>query len=516
MISQMWEPHQTSAFLNAFLIWIYMLITGTTTGIALYLNVVGLIVKLGVAYVFYRTFRKTCNQFLLFFMCSYFLTVNAKNYIILEFSNLMIYFSVLLLCNLFLHFQRQKPVYLILSVVCFCLEVLSYPSAIILFPLLLFFLYRYSVMKMRDIILFAGGCSFAGIGFFLCLVIRTGWIRFWECIQNIIMGDNTHPIGDYTRKLGVFMTDIRDIVFLFAACALISVVIVIYFSRRKKISVKSCFIKSFFVMLFFYSFVQILLDPGKDGPALNSRWLYSAIYLPILVLAIQLRKNCNKEEAIAFQLGVGIGTCGCFAVLFLTNLTFLTTLAYLIPGIMVSMMPIGEYLIHNSCNVKAIKTYGMMILFIVVFLSRNIYVIRPLSWHYATVFSIRGVVKDGPMAGILSDYMGAYIRNSNLNDWKQFVRKGDKVLIVGDPVSTIGYLYEDTEVSIDSTISTPTYSEKLLTYWKMNPWKEPNVVVLDCWFGEPRISQNTWIMEWVEEHFESYVDGRYVRIYRRE
>ena len=70
MIAQMWEPHQTSAFLNAFFIAIYLFLTGTTTGIALYLNAVGLVVKLGVAYLFYRTFRRFCNKNILF-LCLY-------------------------------------------------------------------------------------------------------------------------------------------------------------------------------------------------------------------------------------------------------------------------------------------------------------------------------------------------------------------------------------------------------------------------------------------------------------
>lgn len=213
-----------------------------------------------------------------------------------------------------------------------------------------------------------------------------------------------------------------------------------------------------------------------------------------------------------------ISITGCAAVLLLTNLTLMTTLAYLILGIMVSMIPIGGYLRQKSPNTESGRTYGLVILFIAVCIFRNIYVIRPMSsmYGYGTIRSIAGVVREGPEAGIFLDYMGAYTRNSNLSDWRQLVRKGDRILIVSSPVSTIGYLYEDTEICVDSTICTPTYDEKLLTYWEMNPWKEPNVVVLDCWFGEPRIHEDEWIMKWIREHFDSYVDGRYVRVYRRE
>lgn len=45
MFSQMREPHQTSAFLLAFFIRIWMSTVGTTTGLVMYLNIVSLAIK---------------------------------------------------------------------------------------------------------------------------------------------------------------------------------------------------------------------------------------------------------------------------------------------------------------------------------------------------------------------------------------------------------------------------------------------------------------------------------------
>lgn len=519
MIAQMWEPHQTSAFLNAVFIAIYLQVTGTTTGIALYLNVVGLAVKVGVTYVFYRTFRKFCNQYILFLMCSFFLTVNAKNSILLEFSNMMIYFSVLLLCSLFQHLYRQESqetVFLVLSAVCFCLEVLSYPSVIILFPLLLLFLFRYSVRKARDMLLFSGICVFMGSVFLAYLVMESGWSRFWKCVRFIIMGDNTHSIADYSEKLIIYLGDTIAIAALFALCAILAILaaILVY---RGKVKKKHC-VTIFFVLMLFWNFAQTLSMVCENDELWRVKLLYAAIYLPILFLAYRLKRYCSKEERTAFQIGMGISIMGCVAVLILTNLTVLNTIPYLILGVMVSMMPIGEYMQRNALKNKSMEIYGILILFIAVVIFRNIFVLRPMGQlRKATIFSIQGVVKNGPMIGLFSDYMGACVENSNLNDWKKYVRKGDRVLIVGIPnVYMIGYLYEDIEISVDSTICTPTYNEKLLSYWEMNPWKEPNVVILDCWFGEPRISADEWIMEWIEMNFDSYADGSYIRVYRRE
>ena len=521
MIAQMWEPHQTSAFLNAFFIAIYLWVTGTTTGIALYLNIVGLMAKLGVAYVFYRTFCKFCNRNILFLMTTFFLTVNAKESILLEFSNMMIYFSILLLCALVMHLQSQKApetIFLVLSAVSFCLEVLSYPSTILIFPLMLVILYHYSGTRGRDMLIFTLICVFSGSAFFSFLIMQTGWSRFWECVQIIIMGDSTHKVGDIAGKLSVYGTDIRDAAILFAVCAFLSALIVRFIQRKRGENAQEYYVRAFFMLLLLGNLMQALFNVNSEELVWRVRMLYSAIYLPISLLAFRLRRCCSKEERMAFQIGMGIGLAGCAAVLLLTNLSLMTTLAYLIPGVMVSMIPIGEYLCRNMPNEKKTGVYGMLILFVSVFIFQNIYVLRPMSMlPNVKILSVRGVVKGGPMAGIFSDYMGTYIMNSNLNDWKQYVRKGDRVLIVGiNHLSTIGYLYEDTEICVDSTICTPTYDEKLLSYWEMNPWKEPNVVVLDCWFGEPRVSGDEWIMQWIEEHFDTYEDGRYVRVYRRE
>jgi hypothetical protein len=57
MLIEMWEPHQTSAFLCAFFIKIYLVLFNTTTGIILFLHLVGFALKCLVALVLYRTMK---------------------------------------------------------------------------------------------------------------------------------------------------------------------------------------------------------------------------------------------------------------------------------------------------------------------------------------------------------------------------------------------------------------------------------------------------------------------------
>lgn len=516
----MWEPHQTSAFLNAVFIKFYLFLTGTTTGIALYLNVIGMLVRVGVMTVFYRTFQKYSDRAVLFLICSFFLTVNAKDFIILEFSNMMIYFSVLMLCALFTCLCRQRENaphtnYLILSAICLCFEVVSYPSTVILFPVMLLIINHYSLKKKRDIVLFSGMCIGTGCAYVMCLISQIGWERFWYCIREIVTGDNSHQASDMSGKLVIYGIDIKNMLIILLGCAIMAFIIVKGCLRKKAGYNRDWYIRIFFLLMFLFYFGHTFLKYRDDVMLANMGWLYLTVYFPIIILAYCLRKYCSMQEKMGFCIGMIISVGSCAAVLFLTNLTFLTTVAYLILGIMVSMMSIGAYFRQSSIETSRIKVYGMLVLFVSIVIFRNIYLVRSMTQFRVSIYEVNNVVRDGPLLGIFSDYMGPHIVNCNMEDWKENVRSGDRILLVTNG-STIGYLYEDTEICIDSTICTPTYNEKLLRYWALYPWKEPNVVIVDSWFGDLKFSEDSWIMKWIDENFDIYSEGRYVRFYRRE
>jgi len=53
LFKQMWEPHQTSAFLCTGLMWFYEFITGTYTGVLIFLRVATSLIQLGLAFYLY-------------------------------------------------------------------------------------------------------------------------------------------------------------------------------------------------------------------------------------------------------------------------------------------------------------------------------------------------------------------------------------------------------------------------------------------------------------------------------
>lgn len=517
MFSQMREPHQTSAFLLAFFVKIWIWATGTTTGLVLYLNAVSLVAKLLVVLFFYCTLKRYCDYNAAFLASCFLAISNAKTYVILDFSNMQIYSAILLFCCLSRYFEEQHRKWLALSALCHCLEILSYPSCLLVYFIIIGLLLCMSRERLKDCLLFSTICGILGISYTAFFGFRLGWADFLLYIQEILTGDNSHALGIAGRFTGYgnaigYAAEIMRLLLLYGVCASLSCLITlsVWFIRKKAMRIKKVsallWCASFFTLLGIFDLLCII--------ATYDDFAWAEGYFPLMLLGIFLLRFCNKSEQRLFWLGTWLGL-GCMsAVLLLTNLSFATTMAYLIPAVAMTFIPIGRGLQAMRWN-ALIPLY----IFLALTLFRNFYTFMPMSFYYKNIFLIGNIVRSGPALGIVSDYMGPYIMNSDIQEWPQHIEPGDRLLVVSESggVSTLPYLYEDVEISAASTICTPTYNEKLLRYWEQNPDKFPNVVVVDCWFGHLNVDEDSWIMQWIYEEFgaDSFEDGAYTRYYRR-
>ena len=151
MIYNMWEPHQTSGFLMALFMLSYMMITGTTTGIALFVRICGLVCHIIVHILFYKTLASYLDR-------DYSLLVSGISFFVLpklmfvpEFSNMQIWFLILTSICLLKYYgkekieeQRGKLGYLIAAGFFTALEVFTYPSTIFAFFGVVFFIVLFS------------------------------------------------------------------------------------------------------------------------------------------------------------------------------------------------------------------------------------------------------------------------------------------------------------------------------------------------------------------------------------
>lgn len=519
MFTQMWEPHQTSAFLGAFFVKIFMLFTGSTTGVVIYLHVIGLAIKSGVTFLLYKTLNNHISKDALFFMCLLFFTMNPKEFLLPEFSNMQIWFEVMLFCCLVVYFRNQsKKRWLLLAAAALCLQIVSYPSCLVVYIGIMFLLWLYSENRGKDMLLFSTVCFAGGCAYILYFAVKIGGFQLLECIRHIVTGDASHNITPaakaavYGRDIGFavlfLLAFMAAAVFLTCLCAAVCR----FWGRITwKIDRKKWCIVIFFGILCIYDFINAL----KASTSYN----HLIIYIPAVLLAVFAQKLCSDAEKRIVNTGLILGITGFAASLLLTNLSFIVTLNYFIFAAIVSFIPIQKLCGKAFPKAHICIRYGVLLIYFFVTLFRNTFVTRPINFYADSILNVGGIVKNGPAAGIVSDYMGTYIINCSYEEWKNFVRPGDRILLVGQSrVSTIGYLYGDTEISAASTISTPTYDESLLDYWEKNPEKYPNVVIVDCWYGSLNVPQDSWIMQWLENDFcpSSYADGQYWRYYRAE
>ena len=140
-----------------------------------------------------------------------------------------------------------------------------------------------------------------------------------------------------------------------------------------------------------------------------------------------------------------------------------------------------------------------------------------MQYDVNTLWNIRGVVKSGPAVGIFSEYMGPYIQNETMKEWKEYVPQGSHIYLIGEPLDTLGYLYADTKISAPSLVPTPGYNETVLKYWEQNPQKYPDMIIASCWYGNLMMDPDSWILDWIEKEYKpsKVIDGKYWRYYYR-
>lgn len=517
MFIQMWEPHQTSAFLGTFLLGIFTGVTGSTTGSAVFLQICGVAIQMLIGFLLYRFLKQRIDVCLAQLMVIFFLAVRPKNLVMPEFSNMQIWFSVLLFLCLLLYFETGKRCWLILAGVSLCLEIISYPSCLIVFLIVLILLRSYGKKSWRDVLLFMGICAVSGTAYVGFFVSRLGLKTFVQSIGYIVAADSTHGVrGGYYSGIKFFRSSgscFLELGISFLLALIVNLVVRKWMSGKRFVreyNFRQTGIQLFPVCYVIVDCLAVLIY--------RERYAYILLFLLFFCGGVFGLRYCNAAEKRIVLTGMLLSVGSFFAVLMLTNLDFCSVVQYLILAVMVSFLPISRVL-ERSFKKSRLCKYLPLFCFCFLLIFREGILLKTSGEMPSNLLDVGGIIKGGPAMGIVEDYMGAYMENSTIEEMGQLVREGDRLLIVTpEKVSTLGYLYKGTTVSAASTICTPTYDEKLLQYWEQNPEKRPNLIMVECWYGELKMEEDSWIMQWIEREFQpnTYTDGKYWRYYRLE
>lgn len=518
MFVDMWEPHQTSAALAALFMWIYINVAGTTAGIVVFLNIIGVLLQGIIAMALYKVLSSRVEPTIAALISIFFFTFRPKGIVFPEFSNMQIGFSVLLFLCLLLYFADQsKKHYLIFASVCLCLMILSYPSCLVLYPVVLALLYIYGQRRFFSTVFFSICCFLQGMCYVLYFAVRIGFDGLFTGIRNLVEADSTHS-GSMLGRPGYFSFFNQGCVWL-ACCLAASLLLTAIIQgvtrkrgKQRQNSFKGDLLIIFSLLVFFSEIVRSLVY--------RDRYTYITVFLLIILLGSFGVKLCDAMEKQIYVLGMLISAGSFLATFLLSNLDFLSIAAYLVLAVMVSLIPLGRWLDKNIASVKKVVKKSLILLFCAMIIMHRGIIIKTagtLGISLLDLLELRGMIRSGPPLGIVSYYMGAHEPNTNGREWGQFVFPGDRLLVIGSAdVNNIMYLYTDVEICIHSTISTPTYDEKLLEYWETHPDKFPNVIAVHCQDGKPLIGEESWIYQWIQKEFQPAIceEGTFWRFYR--
>lgn len=513
MFSQVWDPHQTSAFPAVFLIWIYNLLFHSTAGVAIWLRIWGTLIHAALSYGIFRTLCNYLSMTYSFYLAILYFNILPKGYITPEFSNLLIWFFTLLLLELSCLDYKKSLFTVVRCGLWMCGMVLSYPSAVILFPFFVWYLWTQTDRGRKNSFLFCGTCLLSGILYLIYLLSYMSFSQLFDNLNYLLIGNSGHTKISFLDKIAAYGVQCVLALLISAGCMLLAQLMIKVRKQTTPPNKKEYFILlTYFTLMtaVFFPVIYMLTDSKNDDYC----FIFS-VYFTLLGLSSVITRMLKKEERKLISLWLTGSVLLLIAVLLLTDLTFFTSIRYILPGIIMGFVSILIYSQKRTPDIY--RKYAAPLLLIWCFCSIFI-----KGWEYygeigmpQNITRIRGIISEGPAKGILSEYMLCTIHESLYAEMQEYVLPGDNMFLLEHDAS--GYLFQDVDIASYTTISDPRYNDILLKYWEINPEKYPDVMVVPCWFGELRWNSESWIITWIENKFNAtqIIDGSYYRYYIR-
>lgn len=506
---EMWEPHQTSSFLTDFLMWLYKSVVYDLEGVVLFLQICGVLLCAIITYCIYKELLHWLEGELVHYMCILFFVFRPKQSVFPEFSNMMIWFSALCFICLLRFFRSAENKSNLVSAAFFlCLQILSYPTSVINYLCIVGILYFWSKNKWKNIGIFTGTCMICGALYLGIILSQSDFKQLLTTIGFIIRADGSH-MGERVETSSYFGGLGYSVLWLGG----VLVVTYLICRVRRKCKAKLNFATCFGVVMLLSEIIMAFISANT---MLDWSCQYFVVLLILIFGGLFSHKYIGAHVNIIYVVGTMVAACSAIAVAMLTNLGLLDIISYLILAAMVSLIPIYE---KNKCVESRIKNSGHIILCILLLIlfHRGMFVSGFASQSgIKLTLNVENIIRVGPAKGIVASVQKCNEIKYGLEDWKNNIHDDTVLVVVPWLLDSLVYVNTEADIATFSTINTPTYDENLLHYWEMYPDKVPTVIAVQGWNGEMAVSEDTWIMQWVNENYSQYTNGYYWRFYRRE
>lgn len=526
LLLEMWEPHQTSAIFTALFMKPFVWITGGVDFLNIYLRIGYFAVQGFLTWAVYHTLSvciPRVGRIMAALLAAFFYVTSPKCIYVPEYSNLQIWFTTALILCLLWYFGDASPRkgqkwLLIMGGFFLACDVLAYPGMALVFPVCIgIILWRggrtaegKKRWAVKECVLFTAPCV-AGALLFVGYVLSYMPVSQIMQVVPYILGDGSHQVG-WSARLATWGNDLETaVVFLIIGGMLAAIIAVVGHLFCKSHGYRTGFWK---LVIFIFFVIQLVFQMGYWILGSDAVVNPQLIYLFMCLFGIYCYvKGDKKEKDGIFMIAVAL--FGYLAVLLLSNWGPNNLNPYLVMGVL------GAFLcwdaLPETAPLKLGKRWmqGLVYLFVLCNVFGYSYRMIGGDTMDSTILEVRGYHHEGMRAGILTNYMTAYTYNTNQETWQEMIPEGSVLFYVGN--SYFSAMAGDCVIAAPNTISTPSYDESLLAYWKINPDRYPDVVAVEGMYGQLSVPADSFVMEWLETEFKAaeIIEYPYMTVYKK-
>lgn len=530
LFGTMWEPHQTSVFVCVWLMRLFVAVTGSNVGVVVFLRVCSTAVQLLLTVWMYRVLCSMTDRKYAFLLSMCYFNIVPKMIQIPDFSNLQVWFFTVLVLALLQYRMCEDDgertggrwAWICLAGLGMALEVLAHPGTVITFPFFLIYIFVVSGRRnrLKNCLMFAGVCGCCAVIWLWRVLSHVPPEEFFRNLQYVMNFDLTHDMSVASDwRIFAIVRDLKTYAFQLAVVLAITLPVLGLLKlreKRKKITDSSvCLPVTGVIAVLAAELVQVfywlVLRRGYEEPQIQ------LVVLVLAALVMCVRAKDKRKMLFPFIAGAILVS---LAVLYMSDLGIWYAIPHGLPGIILCLLALVYALWDRLGNRSRGWIYLLLFGFAFFSVFGKGFILRAGVTETNTILGIRGVIRQGPCKGIFTNYMQAYITNCDYEIFRENVKDGENCLVVTNMVGAAGttpYLFSDVGVSHFSVVGLSGYDERLLTYWELYPEKKPDVIVVECWFGQLKAAEDSWIMQYIENDFgyTEVVDGSYLRFYKR-
>ncbi len=574
LLRDMYEPHQFSSLFLLPFVALYTGIAGTTTGIVIFLRVVGVFLQALVGWLFVRCFRDRLPKQAQVFIFLVHMNFLPKWIQLPEFELLHYLLMLLLFVCLDGYYRavreetagktrrRALVCAALAGVVNFGL-VLNYPDLILLWPLLVFVILKLGQQgkKLPGVLekvpskeetleakkragqsVPAAMTYTAGLGIPGLLLL--GYLFTYLDLNGIITGlkhmasDPSHGLSKATM-LTIHAQQLTVPVLICLGIAIVPAIVAqpFVFGRKSGSGKAEDGFKKVCHTTYILTTVVAVLSCGYTayeyvagiGTINIGMWRYLPIAFGGLVIALMVR----DEHASLFYGLLLPSFAGEVLILLMTNMDAGTAMSKLFPAVLGTLVLFTEFFLGRSSETTELTSEGetgdfrklhpvyvcfLIALLLPLFVSR-LYLIRVTGCANANITAKMEAVEYGPAKGIRMIGSLADAMNDDYRELTSRLSGDDGLLYIGN--ENLVYLFTDAEICAASTLSTSVFNRTFVEYLYDHEGKFPTVIAVDKllsehegYFNSP---YNQEFLDYIEVGYgySRVEETTYLRIYRK-